>query len=57
MDGSLLLWTRDDNQNIAISPDGVVIGKKSSDEEAIEVKCLSLTTYRGVSHESNPRRL
>ena len=45
VDGSLLLWTRDDNQNIAISPDGVVIGKKSSDEEAVEVKCLSASRH------------
>jgi len=33
---SLVLWQRDDNQNIAISPDGF-IGKK----EAVEVKCLA----------------
>ena len=32
----LVIWTRDDNENIAISPDGFV-GKT----EAVEVKCLS----------------
>jgi len=36
VDGSLLMWTRDDDDNIAISPDGV-IGKT----EAVECKCLS----------------
>lgn len=38
----LVLWTRDDNQNIAVSPDGV-IGKKGS--EAVEVKCLSTARH------------
>ncbi len=32
----LVIWVRDENENIAISPDGV-IGKK----EAVEIKCLS----------------
>ena len=36
VDMSLIMWTRDDNESIAISPDGV-IGKT----EAVEVKCLS----------------
>lgn len=36
VDTSLVIWTRDDNENIAISPDGI-IGKK----EALEVKCLA----------------
>ena len=36
VDGSLVIWQRDDNDNIAISPDGF-IGKT----EAVEVKCLS----------------
>lgn len=36
VDTSLVIWTRDDNENIAISPDGF-IGSK----EAVEVKCLS----------------
>jgi predicted phage-related endonuclease len=36
VDTSLVIWTRDDNENIAISPDGIV-----SEEEAVEVKCLS----------------
>jgi hypothetical protein len=36
VDGSLVMWLRDDNENIAISPDGV-IGKT----EAVECKCLS----------------
>lgn len=36
VDTSLIIWTRDDNENIAVSPDGFM-GKK----EAVEVKCLS----------------
>lgn len=36
VDKSLILWTRDDNESIAISPDGVV-----SETEAVEAKCLS----------------
>ena len=36
VDTSLVIWMRDDNESIAISPDGI-IGKT----EAVEVKCLS----------------
>jgi len=36
VDAGLYIWVRDDNENIAISPDGV-IGKT----EALECKCLS----------------
>lgn len=36
VDTSLVIWQREDDKNIAISPDGF-IGKK----EAVEVKCLS----------------
>ncbi len=36
VDTSLVIWTRDDEENIAISPDGF-IGKT----EAVEAKCLS----------------
>jgi len=36
----LVMWERDDNENIAISPDGF-IGKK----EAIEIKCLSSARF------------
>lgn len=36
VDTSLIIWVRDDNESIAISPDGVV-----SKKEAVEVKCLS----------------
>lgn len=32
----LVIWQRDDNQNIAISPDGFI-----SETEAVETKCLS----------------
>ena len=39
VDESLVLWTREDNPNIAYSPDGVVIG--SDDTETVETKCLS----------------
>ncbi len=36
----LVIWSRDDNQNIAISPDGF-IGKT----EAVEVKCLNSASH------------
>jgi predicted phage-related endonuclease len=36
VDGNLLMWLRDDNNDIAISPDGVI-----GETEAVEVKCLS----------------
>jgi len=36
----LVLWCRDDDENIAVSPDGT-IGKT----EAVEVKCLSSARY------------
>lgn len=36
VDTSLVLWTREDNDNIAISPDGFI-----GETEAVEVKCLS----------------
>lgn len=36
VNASLIIWTRDDNENIAISPDGI-IGKT----EAVEAKCLA----------------
>jgi predicted phage-related endonuclease len=37
IDDKLVLWVRDDNESIAISPDGTVIGE----EAAIETKCLA----------------
>lgn len=37
VDTSLMIWTRDDNSKIALSPDGVVIGE----EAAVETKSLS----------------
>lgn len=40
VDTSLVIWTRDDNESIAISPDGF-IGKT----EAVEVKCLSSASH------------
>lgn len=40
VDTSLVLWTRDDNESIAISPDGF-IGKT----EAVETKCLSSAAH------------
>jgi hypothetical protein len=43
VDGGLILWEREDNPAIAISPDGVVLAKAKKDEntEACEAKCLS----------------
>lgn len=43
VDTSLMLWTRDENNSIAISPDGFVKGKKI--REAIEIKCLSSASH------------
>lgn len=40
VDTSLVIWERDDNASIAISPDGF-IGKT----EAVEVKCLSSASH------------
>lgn len=34
--GDLTLWVRDDNENIALSPDGVI-----GETEAVEIKCLN----------------
>lgn len=39
VDCTKCIWSREDNQNIAISPDGVVIGTDNT--EAVEAKCLS----------------
>lgn len=36
VDKSLIIWAREDNENIAVSPDGIV-----SEKEAVEAKCLS----------------
>ena len=40
VDGSLVMWVREDNESIAISPDGII-----SDEEAVEVKCLASSRH------------
>jgi len=40
VDVSLVLWTRDDDENIAVSPDGVI-----SVPEACEVKCLNSASH------------
>lgn len=39
VDRSLYIWTRDDNESIAVSPDGVV--EETDATEAVEAKCLS----------------
>lgn len=41
LDCDLIMWQREDDDNIAISPDAVVIGEKS----AVEVKCLNSATH------------
>lgn len=43
VDPSLVMWTRDDNENVAVSPDGVVIGTDNT--EACEVKCLNSAAH------------
>lgn len=40
VDTSLLMWFREDNESIAISPDGVI-----GETEAVEVKCLSSASH------------
>lgn len=40
VDTSMLIWTRDDDEEIAISPDGVI-----GTTEAIEAKCLSSANH------------
>ena len=40
VDTSLVMWCRDDDDNIAISPDGVI-----SQTEAVEVKCLNSAAH------------
>lgn len=40
----LVIWTRDDNDNIAISPDGYIVNKKKV-TEAVEVKCLNSASH------------
>jgi hypothetical protein len=40
----LVIWTRDDNDNIAISPDGYIENKKKV-TEAVEVKCLNSASH------------
>ena len=37
VNSDLVIWARDDDDNIALSPDGSVVG----DKEAVEVKCLA----------------
>ena len=39
----LVIWSREDNEDIAISPDGYVDGKKIT--EACEVKCLNSASH------------
>lgn len=40
VDTSLVIWTRDDNENIAVSPDGFI-----GQTEACEVKCLNSASH------------
>lgn len=43
VDTSLVIWARDEDENIAVSPDGSVIG--SDNTEAVEVKALSSANH------------
>ncbi len=40
VDTSLIMWTMDENENIGVSPDGVI-----NENEAVEVKCLSSASH------------
>lgn len=63
VDSSLVIWSRDDNESIAISPDGVVVDGESPDSEATEVKCLSSARHvqayitREIPEEYRPQCL
>jgi len=43
VDRTKCIWSREDNPNIAISPDGVVLGTDNT--EAVEAKCLSAANH------------
>lgn len=43
VDESLVVWSRDDNSDIIVSPDGIII--ETNDTEAVEVKCLSSASH------------
>ena len=43
VDTSLVLWVRDENDSIAVSPDGVIEGTKNT--ESAEVKCLNSASH------------
>lgn len=46
VDSRLILWTREENESIAISPDGVILPPDDSEStEAIECKCLSSASH------------
>lgn len=40
VDTSLVLWIREDDENIAVSPDGFI-----GDNEAVEIKCLASSSH------------
>lgn len=46
LDKSLVMWVRDDDESIAISPDASVVGKP----EAVEVKCLASSRHIEAWH-------
>jgi predicted phage-related endonuclease len=39
VDKAMVIWSREDNQDIAVSPDGMIEG--TDETEALEIKCLS----------------
>lgn len=41
VDKSLVMWQREDDDNIAVSPDGFILNKKKKVTKAVEAKCLS----------------
>lgn len=40
IDTSLVIWSREDNKNITVSPDGFI-----NDKEAVEIKCLGTAKH------------
>jgi hypothetical protein len=45
IDTSLVMWQSEENENIAVSPDGFVPAKNGKIKEAVEAKCLSSASH------------
>lgn len=45
VDVSLVIWSREEDPSIAISPDGMVVSENADVTEAVEVKCLASASH------------